>query len=140
MSQQISTFLANMWLDVQFGQNQTLVVPASYLVRLWLVSPGVGNSGGVEVPSTGGTNYSPLSFANNPTNFSPASNRTKNNINQVIPWFTAGASFGPIVAVTLHDSNGNEYIINDIPSGSQQSAVAGNPVGFSIGDFSVSIN
>ena len=138
MAQIISNYLANLWLDQWFGQNQSPTIPGTFGVSLWTTSPGPGNSGGVEV-STVGTNYFRLALLNNATVFSAASNRTKTNIVGTIPWFTAGAAFGPIVAVCLFDSTtvgaGNLLLLNEIPSGSQQSAVAGNTIGFSINDL-----
>lgn len=141
MASQFSNYFANLLLDQWFGKNQAPTIPTNYYIALFTTSPGLANTGGVEVP-TSGTGYLRLNIANSTTNFGSAANRVKTNSTAFSPWFTATANFGPVVAVGAFDaaSAGNLIALNEIAAGSQQSVVSGNVISFNIGDLSITLN
>jgi hypothetical protein len=141
MAQEMSNYYANLVLDQWFGKNATPTIPTTYYIALYTTTPGLGNSGGTEV-STTGTGYSRLAITNNTTNFSAAVSRNKQNATAFSPWFTASGSFGPVVAVGMLDAStaGNLIALNEIAGGSQQSVVSGNVISFNIGDLSITLN
>jgi hypothetical protein len=141
MPQQASNYFVQLLEDQWFGKLVTPPIPANWYVCLFLVDPGLADSGGVE-PTTGG--YLRLVIPNTSAYFAAASNRAKLTAGANFPltWFTATAAFGPIVATGLRDaaSGGNLILLNSIAAGSQQSIVSGNLVTFTAADFNFRID
>lgn len=141
--QQMSDYFAKAVMDFYIGKNNTtLTVPATLYVAMYTTTPGVANSGGVEL-TIGSLGYLRLAITNSTSFFSAATGsgtRTKAAAGGSYPlaWFTAGGTLGPIVATGLLDASsaGNLWLLNEIPSGSQQTISNGNNITFNASDFS----
>lgn len=137
----MSNYFVQLLEDQWFGKLVTPTIPANWYVVMFLVDPGLADSGGSE-PSTGG--YVRLLIPNDSTHFAAAASRQKNAAGASYPlaWFTATGSIGPIVATGLRDaaSGGNLILLNSIAAGSQQSIVSGNNITFNAADFSFRID
>ena len=138
--QQMSDYFAKALMDFYVGKNNTtLVVPATLYVAMFTTTPGVANSGGVELAISG---YLRLAITNNTTNFAAATGsgtRTKaGQWGTPMTWFTAGATSAAIVATGLFDAStaGNLWLLNEIAAGSQQTISSGNNITFNASDFS----
>jgi hypothetical protein len=139
MPQQMSNYFVQLLEDQWFGKLVTPTIPASYNVCMFLVDPGLADSGGTE-PSTGG--YIRLNILNDSSHFAAAASRAKTCAGGSFPlsWFTASGNFGPIVATGLRDPSGNLILLNSIAAGSQQSISTGNIITFNATDFSFRID
>lgn len=141
MPQQMSNYFVQLLEDQWFGKLATPTIPTNWYVVMFLVDPGLADSGGSE-PSTGG--YVRLLIPNNASYFAAASSRAKTCAGGAFPlaWFTATAAFGPIVATGLRDAStaGNLILLNSIAAGSQQSIANGNNITFNAADFSFRID
>ena len=141
--QQMSDYFAKALMDFYVGKNNTtLTVPTTLYVAMYTTTPGVANSGGVELAIA---NYVRLAITNNTTNFAAASGSgTRIKAGQwgtPLTWFTAGATSGNIVATGLLDAStaGNLWLLNEIAPGSQQVITSGNNITFNATDFSWSL-
>lgn len=141
MPQQMSNYFVQLLEDQWFGKIATPPIPANWYVVMFLVDPGLADSGGTE-PAVGG--YVRLVIPNSSAYFAAAASRTKACAGGSFPlaWFTASATIGPIVATGLRDaaSGGNLILLNSIAAGSQQTIVSGNNITFNASDFSFIIN
>ena len=141
MPQQMSNYFVQLLEDQWFGKIATPTIPTNWYVCMFLTTPGLGDSGGVEA-STGG--YVRLLIPNSSSYFAAAASRAKTCAGGAFPlaWFTATAGFGPVVATGLRDaaSGGNLILLNDIAAGSQQSIANGNNITFNAADFSFRID
>jgi hypothetical protein len=141
MPQQASNYFVQLLEDQWFGKLVTPTIPANWYVCMFLVDPGLADSGGSE-PSVGG--YVRLAIPNTAAYFAAAANRAKLCAGATFPltWFTATAALGPIVATGLRDAaaGGNLILLNSIAAGSQQSIVSGNVITFLAADFNFRID
>jgi hypothetical protein len=139
---QMSTYLVNLTEDVWVGKNQTMpTVPANLYVCMFSTTPGLADSGGVEL--TGG-GYGRLQIPNTTSYFSAAASRVKVAAGGAYPlaWFTATGTLGPVVAVGVRDTTpgGNLLLLNEYAVGNQQTIYLGNVITFNSTDFSWTIN
>ena len=139
----MSDYFAKAVMDFYVGKNNTtLTVPSNLYVAMFTTTPGVANSGGVELAISG---YLRLTIPNNTTNFAAATGSgTRVKAGQwasPFAWFTAGATSAAIVATALFDAltAGNMWLLNEIAPGSQQVITSGNNITFNATDFSWSV-
>jgi len=141
MPQELATYFVHLLEDQWFGKLVTPTIPGTWYVCMFTTSPGLADSGGVEVTGAG---YVRLAITNSAAFFAAAANRAKvcSGASFPLSWFTATGSLGPIVATGLRDasSGGNLILLNDIPAGSQQSIANGNNITFNAADFSFRID
>lgn len=140
MAQQISNYFANLIMDQWFGKSATPTVPTTYYVCMFTTTPGLADSGGVEVTGSG---YVRLALPNDTSHFAASANRIKNAAGSAYPlaWFTASGTLGPIVATGIRDAatGGNLIMLYDIPGGNQGTLVSGNQITFAATDFTFQI-
>jgi hypothetical protein len=138
---EMSNYFANLLEDQWFGKNATPTIPTNWYVCLFSTTPGLADSGGVELTGSG---YARLTIPNTTSYFSAASGRVKVGSGGSYPlaWFTASGTLGPVVASGVRDAStgGNLILLNEYASGSQQTIFSGNVISFNAADFSLTIN